>query len=265
MTTDGETPEDADIKAEIARVEAMINAPGIRAKRARAQQSGKYVRPKHAASLIVIDGPPGEERVVMGRRHKSLKFMPGVFVFPGGRVDPDDRKIACADRLHPAVEARLNQNLRAGGATAQAIAVAAVRELAEETGLLLGEPSPALPEHADWRDFAQAGLAPSIGALRLFARAVTPPGMSRRFDTWFFTLRLDHRHYVPVEGFRPSGELEELAWIQPVEAIAADTWEITRVMLVELMHRLRTDPNFDPAMPIPSYTTRNNRFHRKLL
>lgn len=98
--------------------------------------------------------------------------------------------------------------------------------------------------------------------MRLLARAVTPPDMPRRFDTWFFMLEKNAIAHVPTSGFQPSGELENLQWITPEEAITKNTREITRVILVELMNRLRDDPALDPGYTAPAYRTIRNRFQR---
>ncbi|WP_162841464.1 NUDIX domain-containing protein [Salaquimonas pukyongi] len=140
-----------------------------------------------------------------------------------------------------------------------------MRELLEETGHLIGRKAATLPRHPDWQAYRQKGLAPSLDRLRLLARAITPPGMHRRFDTWFFVTRLDERHVQPDGGFAPSGELEELKWLTPEAAMAEDTREITRVILVELINRLKEDPRLDPAWPAPCYTTQHDRFKRKMM
>lgn len=263
MRTDG---EDA-VRAEIERIEAMINSPGMRRMRQEARASGKYIRPRDAASIILIEGRPGHERIVMGKRNKALKFMPGALVFPGGRVDTADRRIESADELHPETEAKLIANMRnrPTQADTHAMGIAAVRELAEETGILVGTACPTLPSHRDWQAFREHGIAPRLGPLRLIARAVTPPGVHRRFDTWFFAARADAIAHVPEGGFDPSGELEELQWIRPEDAIRSDTREITRVMLVELINRLKLDPELDPSTPAPAYVTRNGHFRRSLM
>ncbi len=103
--------------------------------------------------------------------------------------------------------------------SAHALGVAAIRELAEETGLLIGEPYRRTAQTCDWQMFADKSLAPSVSKLRLVARAITPPGVHRRFDTWFFAMRLEDHHHVPDEGFVSSGELEDLQWISPHEAM----------------------------------------------
>ncbi|MBV8428774.1 MAG: NUDIX hydrolase, partial [Hyphomicrobiales bacterium] len=61
-------------------------------------------RPKHAATLILLDHSGKEPTVLMGRRNPAHKFMPGKFVFPGGRLDPVDRRMSVASPLPGAVE-----------------------------------------------------------------------------------------------------------------------------------------------------------------
>lgn len=262
------TEERPDADQELSRIEAMINSPQMRKMRRDLKTAGHTgVKPRNAASIIVLQGEPGNERIVMGKRNRALKFMPGALVFPGGRVDRGDGHVPCCDSLEPCTEEKLVINMRGrtGPRSAKALGVAAIRELHEETGLMIGGPSRNLPRGEDWAPFREHGIAPEIGTLRLLARAITPPGLHRRFDTWFFVLRLADSHVVPDEGFRPSGELEELKWLRPDEAINQDTREITRVMLVELINRLRDDPELDPAYKAPSYTTRHGRFHRSLM
>ena len=78
-------------------------------------------------------------KVLLGKRHQRHKFMPGKFVFPGGRVDPVDKLMPVARPLDPHAEAHLMKRLqRPSAAKAQAFALAAIRETFEETGLLLG-------------------------------------------------------------------------------------------------------------------------------
>ncbi len=101
--------------------------------------SHPYVRPRDAATLILVDRSGSVPKVLLGRRHARHKFMPGRYVFPGGRVDPADRLMPVARALHPRAQAQLMKRLpRASAARAQAFALAAIRETCEETGLLLG-------------------------------------------------------------------------------------------------------------------------------
>ena len=261
-------PDNAsEISSERERIEEMINSPKMRDVRGKNRQQYGYVRPKNASTLILLDGTGSNTRVLMGRRNKSLKFMPGALVFPGGSVDRTDGSIPTATELGEITESRLISSMR-GKPTrrgAKALAVAAVREVAEESGLLIGSTGEFPSNHTDWDAFKKHGVIPSISDLRLFSRAITPPGMSRRFDTWFFAANATSVGYVPESGFEPDGELEELQWIKPEVAIAEDTREITRVMLVELIHRLNKDPDLSEEYPAPFYHTVGNRFAKKMI
>src|SRR4051794_13186919 len=138
-----------------------------------------YVVPKDAATLILVDRSGAVPRVLLGKRHARHKFMPGKFVFPGGRVDAADRHMPAATALHPAAQANLLKRLvRPSKAKARALALAAIRETFEETGLVLGVPAPDIPAvpKGPWTAFAQARILPDLGALHFVGRAVTPPG-----------------------------------------------------------------------------------------
>ena len=65
------------------------------------------LRPKDAATVLIIDRSSKTPRVLMGKRHASHKFMPGKFVFPGGRVDPGDRRMVATGALSQVCEDRL--------------------------------------------------------------------------------------------------------------------------------------------------------------
>lgn len=258
--------EDSDpaVQAEISRIEAMINSPQMRDLR-RSMGGNAGIRPRNAATLVVVDGKPGDFRILMGKRHHSLKFMPGALVFPGGSVDRSDGSIPAIDELPEGTEQKIVCNMR-GRPTkraAHALGMAALREVSEESGILIGKKGAAKTTHPDWADFVKHGIEPSLSNMSLLSRAITPPGPPRRFDTWFFMCPASEIGHVPPSGFDPSGELEELTWIRPQDAIETDTREITRVMLVELMNRLERDPGMSPDYPVPFYFSVNNRFHKK--
>src|ERR1700726_4306406 len=102
------------------------------------------VKPRDAATLILIDRTESVPKVLLGRRHERHRFMPGKFVFPGGRIEPTDREMATLAALHDRHVARLMTKVRhASAAKAASFALAAIRETYEETGLMLGAPSAA--------------------------------------------------------------------------------------------------------------------------
>lgn len=258
---------DGSLDDEVRRIEAMINSPQMRDLKLRNREHLGYVRPRNAATMILVDGPPDNPKVLMGKRNKALKFMPGALVFPGGSVDRADGGIPTAEPLNLTIETRLVSAMRDRPTPrgAKALTLAAIRELGEESGLLYGKPGEFSHSHPDWKIFKDKAVVPSLAGLRLFSRAITPPGMPRRFDTWFFIARAEGLGYIPKNGFDPSGELEELQWISPTRAIAENTREITRVMLVELIQRLKADPDLSADYPAPYYHSVNGRFNRKII
>ncbi len=159
-----------------------------------------------AASLIVVQALDGVRRLLMARRHANHRFMPNVLVFPGGAVDEADHDATIASPLRPEVRARLERG--ASPALAQALAVAAARELTEEVGLSLGVP-------------------PALGGLDYLCRAITPPDRSIRFDARFFVVAAGE-----VRGtMAASEELEEPGWYTLEDAFAAELAAATRAVL----------------------------------
>ncbi|MBL4600164.1 MAG: NUDIX hydrolase [Rhizobiaceae bacterium] len=254
-----------DVQSELDRIEKMINAPETRKLRKRVRDDMGYVRPRNASTMMLIDGPADNFKVLMGIRNKNLKFMPGALVFPGGSVDRGDGAVSAVDDLHPITEERLIKAMRGRPSkhAARALGLAAIRETAEESGLLMGRKVPFQTKNADWKLFEEKGISPSLAKLRLISRAITPPGMPRRFDTWFFAARADEIAFTPENGFDPCGELEGLQWLTPQEAIEGETREITRVMLVELLNRLKEDPELSPDYPVPYYFSRQGKFSKR--
>ena len=99
-------------------------------------RSSPNVRPKDASTLIIVDRSGTEAKVLLGKRHHAHKFMPGKFVFPGGRLEPNDRLMPIAAGLNPVTEKYLMAQMkRPSAARARALALAAIRETFEETGL----------------------------------------------------------------------------------------------------------------------------------
>lgn len=222
-------------------------------------------RPRDAATLMLLDRSGGKVRVLMGKRHKSHAFMPGKFVFPGGRTDPGDSRVPIATPLHPAEEARLlARKKRLTPARARAIALSAIRETYEEAGLLIGRQGEFATSLSQWQGFVEYGVQPSLASLRVIARAITPPGRVRRFDTRFLaTWRDDVAVELPDGG--PTHELEELVWLSLDDARAADIPAITKSVLGELQSRLAADPDLTHGADVPFYFMRHNRFQREII
>src|SRR5580658_10075793 len=70
-------------------------------------QSFPNVKPRDSATLILIDRAEKVPKVLLGRRHERHRFLPGKFVFPGGRIEPTDRLMAVTAHLHATHAERL--------------------------------------------------------------------------------------------------------------------------------------------------------------
>lgn len=229
-------------------------------------QSFADSEPHDAATLMLIDRSGAQPKVLLGRRHHSHKFMPGKFVFPGGRIEPLDRVMPALSELHPDTQKKLLE--RVADATpqyARAFPLAAMRETAEETGLLLGvkrNEAPATPGEI-WMDFAKAHVFPDLTHVHFIARAITPPRRPRRFDTRFFTAdasAIAHR----IDGVvGPESELIELTWVPLEQATHLDMPTITGVVLEELLARVAAGMGHD--LPVPFYFMKDQQFFRELL
>ncbi len=226
-------------------------------------------RPKDAATLIVLDRSGAEPRVLMGRRHMRHKFLPGKFVFPGGRVDPHDWRTPIASDLDPAVGEKLMADMktRPSAARARAIALAAIRETYEEAGILIGEKSAAActPHHPDWQEFVARGIVPALAGIRYLARAITPPRRPRRFDTRFLVVEADAIGETLPEGRGPSDELEDVAWLSLAAARGLDLPGITHTVLEHLGAKIADGSITDPAAPVPYYFWRGSGFQQVMI
>jgi 8-oxo-dGTP pyrophosphatase MutT (NUDIX family) len=224
------------------------------------------LRPRDAATLILLDRSGPEPKVLLGKRHQGHKFMPGKFVFPGGGLEPADKRMPVAQPLDAQAEARLMRRVkRPSPAHARALALAAIRETGEETGLLLGarRDNAGVATAGPWAMFAQARVLPDLGAIHFIGRAITPPRRPRRFDARFFSMdasAIAHR----IDGIvGPDSELVELVWMPLAQARALDMATVTGVMLEELDARIAAGLAHD--LPVPFYRMDHRHFVRELL
>jgi 8-oxo-dGTP pyrophosphatase MutT (NUDIX family) len=226
-------------------------------------------KPRDSSTLIIVDTSSGEPRILMGKRRLDQVFMPGKYVFPGGRVDPADRNVETVDELHETEVSKLLIDMRdtPSAARARAIALAAIRETFEETGLLVGaKGSPQRQVEAEsWQGFYAQGCMPKLSQLRFFARAITPPGRPRRYDSRFFYADVSA---VAVRTEIVDGELSSLDWFNFDEMRTLDLPAITRVVLEDLIDRLKLDADGDAAAQsaaVPFYRHKNGASRRQLL
>ena len=231
-----------------------------------AEVKSQALRPRDAASLIIVDSASGEPRVLMGKRRMDQVFIPGKYVFPGGGVDKSDRLVASADDLSPVEVAKLLLDMKGtpSPARARALALAAIRETFEEAGLLIGAPAAhsLAATEKPWSEFFAQGYWPKPSALTFVARAITPPGRPRRYDTRFFCVEAEAiAHRVDTRD----GELSRLQWLTIDEARGLDLPAITRVILDDLTDHLSTRGRAAADMPVPYYYHKNGSFRRDLL
>jgi 8-oxo-dGTP pyrophosphatase MutT (NUDIX family) len=224
------------------------------------------VEPKDAATLIVLDRSGTAPSVLLGKRHARHVFMPEKFVFPGGRVDAADRVMPAAKPLDALTERRLiHESAWRDPEGARALALTAIRETFEETGMLIGTPgsAPGPDVPPSWEGFVRSGYLPDPSALQFIARAVTPPGFHRRYDARFFCVDAGAvvRHLDGV--VHADAELTELAWLPIEEAMDLDLPVITAIVLQELQARLAKD--FAPSLPVPFYGTNEGDFLREMI
>ena len=211
-----------------------------------------------AATLILVRDGGTEPRVLMGQRGAGAVFMPNKYVFPGGRLDVSDRLVRPDPGLSAACRDRLTRH--APPDIADPLAAAAIRELWEETGLILGRPQDVSSDAPEgWASFFATGHHPAADRMEFIFRAVTPPGRPRRFDARFFM--------APAEAVAGSlddfscadAELSHLHWVPMSEARGLDLPFVTSIVLAELSARL-AEPDRPHAVPYFSHGADRSEF-----
>lgn len=229
------------------------------------------VVPRDAASIVVFDIVDGDLRVLMGQRGAGQAFMPNRFVFPGGRVDATDREIVTGCGGLAEIQQRLLAARTSEPTDPQrlrSLPIAAVRETFEEAGLVLGVGEPAgqaIPPDLPsiWQRFAEHAGAPAVGNLTFFARAITPPGRTRRYDTRFFCIE---RAGVLTETDQTDGELSNLDWYSVSRLTDLNLAPITQRILGDFSawKRAQSD-NGHGAYEVPFYHQDEGVFRRDVL
>ncbi len=207
--------------------------------------------PRAASTVVLLRPGPAGSELLLTHRPASMVFAGDLHVFPGGRVDDGDAQPRTFARsvLAPAeAAAALGGEVEPGPALASY--VAALRELFEEAGVLLADPTPPTARMEEARrallrgDMTIGGVAEDLGVrlrtdlLAPIAHWTTPPIMPRRFDTRFFAAELP-------DGAVPSFEVDEVIahrWLTPragLDAMAAGDlgmWVPTSATLQQLEH-----------------------------
>jgi 8-oxo-dGTP pyrophosphatase MutT (NUDIX family) len=197
----------------------------------------EIVTPRPASTILLlrdaaarqVDGKSRNEiEIFMMVRHYEIDFSSGALVFPGGSVDKDDKEIIANPALYSAGEG-LDES-------ALSFRIGAIRETFEESGILLARPkgSNELVDAGRAREIelahrgplcesktsflnvlAETGMVLALDELVPYAHWITPEGMPKRFDTWFFLAA------APPEqlGAHDGRESTDSIWVSPSEAL----------------------------------------------
>jgi 8-oxo-dGTP pyrophosphatase MutT (NUDIX family) len=204
---------------------------------ARALAAGERTptEPRHASTVVILRDHAEGMQAYLLRRTRTMAFAAGMYVFPGGSVDPRDEDLADAAWAGPPPAAWAGL-LSADERLAKALVCAAVRETFEESGVLLaGRSAEAVVDDTtddSWEadrlalldrslSFAamldRRGLVLRADLLRPWAHWITPEFEPKRFDTRFFVAALPTGQRTRDVG----GEADRVAWVRPQDALAA--------------------------------------------
>lgn len=207
------------------------------------------VKPRDAATMIVWRNGNNGVEVLMGRRSRRAAFVPDFYVFPGGRLDPLDHQVRPATPLDSTLIEGMG--VRGSKKMAETLAVTAVRETFEETGLLLAESGDVgIDSHPDWTYWKARGLAPGLHHLGYFGRAITSPVSPIRFNARFFIVHADW-----LRGqLGGSGELSDLDFYSADDVLHNKLiLDVTEFMLTSLIRMATKPADFDQRAPLFSY------------
>lgn len=223
------------------------------------------MRPKDAATLIILRKNGNKIEILMGKRHLDHVFMPGVYVFPGGKVDLADSRIKAHGNVSDKTQKLLLNRMygRKSIARANAMILAAIRETFEETGYIIGQKVTDIPNtrSAGWQDFFNSGHTPATQICKFVARAITPPGGKRRYDTRFFAVWLDDIPNGMTQQGNGTDELEGLNWVSFDQVRQINAPVITKTIIYELQNQIHQQA-FIEQSPVPFYHYYQNKMRR---
>jgi len=190
-----------------------------------------------ASTIILVRDAETAPAVLMGQRGKGAIFMPHKFVFPGGAVDAADGDAQLCEPIDLRTRELLLLETESDSVTPEALVTAAIRELEEETGLVLNQP----------------------GAMRFFLRAITPAGRPRRFDARFFLAPIEAVSGGAAAVFSDSDELSHLHWVALRDVGGLDLANVTAMVLERLAEHL---PSLETPGRVP--LVRNDRIEDRV-
>ena len=199
------------------------------------EKGTKIARPRNAASLVLLKKSNKEVKVLLGKRSDKTRFMSGAWVFPGGVLDKNDYKISESTKLNNNIIKKLvvSNNIK----TANALAIASIRETVEETGLILGRKA-RIVSHINDDDenngitiMSKRNLIPDLAKLSYLGRAITPTFSPIRFHARFFMA--DAKDLIGK--IKTTSELVEIKWIPLKTATKLPMADVTEFMINELL------------------------------
>ena len=218
---------------------------------------------KPAATIALLRDSPSQMEVLLLKRDRNASFVPGAYVFPGGRVDPADwtkQTLASVDRLTTETAAT---RLGLVGTSPPAIAyyIAALREAFEETGILVGvgpnaQAPPTAAENVEVEVLRNGLMEGSVSfnetlenlscringsSIEYLAHWITPEREPRRFDTRFFAARVQ----TDAEPIFDPREMTEALWLSPKEALSRNQGGTLPMIF----------PTIDTLQQLADYTT----------
>jgi 8-oxo-dGTP pyrophosphatase MutT (NUDIX family) len=211
---------------------------------------------RNAATVIVVRNKQDNPSVLMGQRGVNAAFMPSKFVFPGGAVDDQDLSINIKNSINEVCKNRLLKENKNG--PWNALVAAAIRELFEETGQIIGLEKKWPEAPSSWKDFAITGYVPDASNMFFVFRAITPPGRSRRFDARFFLIQAEELQTNLDDFSMASDELSHLQWIPLTDTKNFDLPFITKVVLAEITGNLM---NSAPPARVPFFQNTTEESH----
>ena len=205
-----------------------------------APQAPSAVRPRDAASLLIYRHRGTQLEVLMGKRRPGARFLPDVYVFPGGALDKADALDVVGAGAQPEADADADAVGGQGGArryrTAlppQWVQAMAARDELHATALLRAALRES-HEESGWR-WADAAL-PSLNntGFCYLGRAITPAQSPRRFHARFFAVPQERMQQDP----HADGELLDLRWVDARNPAQLPIIDVTEFMLAELQREL---------------------------